>query len=50
VDLALGQEIAPVEWETKGGLVTYYKILCALIPRVKSDANGRSGVAHMSGI
>jgi uncharacterized linocin/CFP29 family protein len=50
VDLAIGQEIAPVEWETKGGLVTYYKILCALIPRVKSDANGRSGVAHMSGI
>ena len=50
VDLAIGQDIVPVEWETKGGLVTYYKILCALIPRIKSDASGRSGVAHMSSI
>ena len=29
IDLAIGQDIAPVEWETKGGLVTYYKILSA---------------------
>jgi uncharacterized linocin/CFP29 family protein len=50
VDIAIGQDIAPVEWETKGGLVTHYKVLGALVPRVKSDASGRSGVAHMSGI
>lgn len=50
VDLAIGQDIAPVEWETKGGLVTHFKILCAQIPRIKSDAAGRSGVAHMSSI
>lgn len=50
VDLAIGQDIAPVEWETKGGLVTHYKILCAIIPRIKADAAGRSGIAHISGI
>lgn len=50
VDLAIGQDIAPVEWETKGGLVSHYKVLCAMIPRVKSDAQGRSGIAHISGI
>ena len=50
VDLAIGQDIAPVEWETKGGLVSHYKVLCALIPRVKADAAGHSGIAHISGI
>jgi uncharacterized linocin/CFP29 family protein len=50
VDLAIGQDIAPVEWETKGGLVSQYKVLAAMIPRVKSDAAGRSGIAHLSGI
>src|SRR5262245_44494080 len=50
VDLAIGQDIAPVEWETKGGLVTHFKVLTAQVPRVKSDAAGRSGIAHISGI
>jgi uncharacterized linocin/CFP29 family protein len=50
VDLAIGQDIAPVEWETKGGLVTSYKVLAAMIPRIKADQSGRSGVAHISSI
>ena len=50
VDLAIGQGIIPVEWDTKGGLVTRWKVLCAQVPRVKADAGGRSGIAHMSGI
>ena len=50
LDLAIGQDISPVEWETKGGLVTHYKVLCALVPRIKADAAGHSGIAHMSGI
>jgi uncharacterized linocin/CFP29 family protein len=50
VDLAIGQDIAPVEWESKGGLVTHFKVLCAMIPRIKADAQGRSGIAHISGI
>lgn len=50
VDLAIGQDIVPVEWETKGGLVTHYKVLTAMVPRVKSDQGGRSGIAHISSI
>jgi len=50
LDLAIGQDISPVEWETKGGLVTHFKVLAALVPRIKADAAGHSGVAHISGI
>ena len=50
VDLAIGQDIAPIEWESKGGLVTHFKVLAAMIPRVKADAAGHSGIAHISGV
>lgn len=50
VDLAIGQETAPVQWDEKGGLMSHWKVLCALVPRVKVDASGRSGVAKMAGI
>lgn len=50
VDLAIGQEILPVEWDTKGGLVTRWKVLAAMVPRVKADAGGKSGICHISGI
>lgn len=50
VDVAIGQDTIPVEWDTKGGLVTRWKVLAAKVPRVKADAAGRSGLAHITGI
>jgi uncharacterized linocin/CFP29 family protein len=50
VDLAVAQDIVPVQWETMGGLVQWFKIMAALVPRVKHDADNRSGVCHISGI
>ena len=50
LDLAIGQETAPVEWETRGGLITQYKVLACMVTRIKSDAIGHSGIAHISGI
>jgi len=50
VDLAIGQEIVPLEWEAKGGLLVFYKVFCAMVPRIKADAAGRSGVVHLTGI
>ena len=50
VDVAVGQDTIPVEWDTKGGLVTRWKVLTAKVPRVKADSGGKSGLAHISGI
>lgn len=50
VDVAVAQDIIPVEWDTKGGLVTRWKVMTAQVPRVKSDASGQSGVVHFTGI
>lgn len=49
VDLAVGQDIVPVEWEEKGGLEQHFKVLCAMVPRIKADAEGHSGIVHATG-
>jgi len=50
VDLSVGQETIPVEWQEKGGLVSEFVVLACLVPRVKSTADGKSGIFHMSNL
>lgn len=50
VDLAIGQSLTVVEWESKGGMINNFKVLSALAPRVKSDAADGSGICLISGI
>jgi uncharacterized linocin/CFP29 family protein len=50
VDLAIGQELTVVEWESKGGLMLHFKVMAALAPRVKSDAAGNSGICTITNI
>lgn len=45
VDLAIGLDITPVSWQEYGGMVNDFRIMCAMVPRVKYDANGNAGVA-----
>lgn len=49
IDLAVGQPLMPVEWNDKGGLVTNFKILTAMAPRIKPDANLELGIVHYTG-
>lgn len=48
IDMPVGQDITTVEWDQKGGLETHFKIMAAMAPRLKSDANGRTGIVHFS--
>jgi uncharacterized linocin/CFP29 family protein len=49
VDLAVGFSLAPVSWAEMGGMVTQYRVMTAVAPRVKADANVHVGLAHASG-
>jgi hypothetical protein len=49
VDLAVGQDLAPVSWMEYGGAVSEFRVLGAMVPRIKYDANGYAGVAHATG-
>lgn len=50
VDLAIGQDLTVVEWESKGGLMLHFKVMSALAARVKSDAQSGSGHCKITGI
>lgn len=50
VDIAVGQDLTVVEWDTKGGLMAHFKVMTAIAPRIKSDAAGNSGICLLSGI
>ncbi len=47
IDLALAQDIATIQWDERGGLVSKYKVLACWAPRVKSDFDGHCGVVHL---
>lgn len=49
IDLAVGQDITPVSWQEYGGMVNEFRVLGAMVPRPKYDANGKSGTAHATG-
>jgi uncharacterized linocin/CFP29 family protein len=46
IDLAVGSDITNIEWQTMGGLVQHMKVMAAMAPRIKADANGSCGVIH----
>lgn len=38
----IGQDIIPVQWQTMGPLETEYKVMCAIIPIIKTGYNDRN--------
>jgi uncharacterized linocin/CFP29 family protein len=50
VDLSVGQATTPIEWTEKGGMVSEFIVMACLVPRVKSTADGKSGIVHISSI
>lgn len=47
VDLAVGQEMTTVQWQSQGGMVEHFKVMAAWAPRIKNDYDGRSGIVHL---
>jgi uncharacterized linocin/CFP29 family protein len=48
VDLAIGQDVTPVQWTEEGGLLAEFRVITAAVPRIKYDANGHCGVTHVT--
>lgn len=46
VDLIIGMQPTVVHWESQGGMVHNFKVMAIMVPRLKSDQGGRSGVVH----
>lgn len=46
VDLAIGQDVTAIQWAEMGGMLTQYRVMAALAPRIKFDSNNSCGVCH----
>ena len=48
VRLVRGMALQNVEWQSEGKFITNYKVMTIQVPQIRSDANGTSGIVHMS--
>lgn len=48
VDLADGEEITTVQWDSAGGFLVNFKVMAIQVPRIKADHSGRSGIVHFT--
>ena len=48
VDMVVGMQPTPLEWSEMGGLVTKFKVMSIMVPRMKSTYSGQSGIVHLS--
>ena len=44
----VGMDITTIQWETHGGMQLNFKIMCILIPQLRADYNGNTGIIHGS--
>lgn len=42
----VGMDITTVQWESQGGMELNFKVMCILVPQLRADFNGRTGIVH----
>ena len=47
IQVVVGMQPTTVEWETEGGLNSEFKVMSIIIPWLKADQEGRSGIVRM---
>lgn len=48
VDAVIGFTPTLVQWDEQGGAVNRFRVISIMVPRVKRDNDGTSGIVHMS--
>jgi hypothetical protein len=44
----IGMDVVTVQWPSHGGMLTNFKVMCMMYPRLKADINGVAGIVHGS--
>lgn len=42
----VGMDITTIQWETHGGMRLNFKVMCILVPNLRTDFNGAVGIVH----
>lgn len=44
--LVLGMDVTTVQWETMGGMRLNFKVMAIMVPQLRADFNGNTGIVH----
>lgn len=42
----IGMDVTTVQWETDGGMRLHFKVMAILVPQLRADHNGNTGIVH----
>lgn len=44
--MVVGMDITTLQWDTEGGMKQNFKVMAILVPQLRSDFNGNTGIVH----
>lgn len=42
----IGMDVTTVQWETDGGMRLHFKVMAIMVPQLRADHNGNTGIVH----
>jgi len=42
----MGMDIVTLQWETQGGMQINFKTMAIMVPQLRADINGRTGIVY----
>ena len=48
VRMVVGMEMQTIQWETHGGMMMHYMVMCIIVPQLRNDQDGNMGLVHGS--
>lgn len=46
VRMVMGMDITTLQWDTKGGMQKNFKVMAIMVPQLRADFNGNTGIVH----
>lgn len=46
--MVIGLQPTTVQWDTEGGMVNHFKVMAIMVPQIRADQEGKSGLIHLS--
>ena len=48
IRMVMGMDITTIQWETHGGMRLNFKVMAIMVPQLRADFNGNTGIVHGS--
>ncbi len=42
----VGMDVTTLQWELHGGMEIRFKVMAIMVPQIRSDINGNTGIVH----